>query len=156
MGDDAAGHHVGAIANPRRVMTDGRGGDAEFLQVVEAGNSGAVAADAGVVEDRRDGLELRREVGGIDPAMRGIDDDRGGGFRPDAGDTVGDDDRSGHRCGLARGGDDPASCKHWLGATMETSVDPGRGFIRLAGLARLLHGDCCLEPQPWIPAAPTF
>ena len=25
-------HHVGAIADPRRVMADGRGGDAEFLR----------------------------------------------------------------------------------------------------------------------------
>jgi hypothetical protein len=40
-----------------------------------------------------------------------------------------------------RAGDgDPASCKHWLGATMEKSVDPGRGFIRLIGLARRCTG----------------
>ena len=79
-------------------MTDGRGGDAEFVQVIEPGNPGAVAADAGVVEDRRGGMELCREIGGIDAAMRGVDDDRAGRFRPDAGDAVGDDDLSGHCC----------------------------------------------------------
>ena len=102
MGDDTAGHHVGAITDPRRVMTDCRGGDAEFLQVIETGDAGPVAADTGIVEDRRGSMELRREVGGIDPAMRRVDNDRAGGLRPDAGDTVGDDDLSGHRCGLAR------------------------------------------------------
>ena len=120
MGDDAAGNHVGAVADPRRVMTDGRGGDAEILQVVEAGNPRAVAADAGIVEYRSGGLEFRREVGGIDPAMRGVDHDRAGGLRPDAGHAVGDDDRSGHRCGLARGDGGLASCRYLWGATMET------------------------------------
>ena len=98
MGDDAARHQVRAIADPRRVMTDGRGGDAEFLQVIEPANPGAVAADSGVVENRGGGMELRREIGGIDATMRGVDDDRAGGFGPEAGDAVGDDDRSGHRC----------------------------------------------------------
>jgi hypothetical protein len=84
-----------AVADPRRVMPDGRGGDAQFFQVIEPTNPGAVAADAGVVEDRRGGMELRREIGGIDAAVRGVDDDRVGGFRPDAGDAVSDDDRSG-------------------------------------------------------------
>ena len=37
---------------------------------------------------------------------------------------------------------------------METSVDPGRCFIRLAELARLLHWDCRSEPQLWILATP--
>ena len=110
-------HHVGAVADPRRVVTDGRGGDAEVLQVIEPADPGAVAADAGVVEDRRGGMEFGREVGGIDPAVRGVDDDRTGGLRPDAGDAVGDDDRSGHRCGLARGDGGVASCRHRWGAT---------------------------------------
>ena len=56
MGDDAARHHVGAVADPRRVVADRRGGDAEVLQVVEPADPGAVAADAGVVEDRRGGV----------------------------------------------------------------------------------------------------
>ena len=60
MGDDTVCHHVGAITNARRVVTDGRSGDAKVLQVIEAGNPGAVAADAGVVEDRRGGMELCR------------------------------------------------------------------------------------------------
>src|ERR1700676_971462 len=96
MRDDAARHHVGAVADPRRVMADGRGGDAEFVQVVEPANPGTIAADSGIVENRRGGTQLRREIGGIDAAMRRVDDDRAGGFRPDAGDAVGDDDRSGH------------------------------------------------------------
>ena len=96
MGDDAPRHHVGAVADSRRVMTDGRGGDAEVFQVIEPADPGAVAANPGVVEDRRGSVELDREVGGIDPAVRGVDDDRTGGLRPDAGDAVGDDDRSGH------------------------------------------------------------
>ncbi len=99
MGDDAARHHVGAVADPRRVMTNGRGGDAEFLQVIEAGYPGAVAADAGVVENRRGGFELRREIGGINPAMRGVDDDRASGLGPDPGNAISDNDRSGHRSG---------------------------------------------------------
>ena len=88
MGDDATGHHVGAIADTRGVMTDSRGGDAVILQVVEAGNTGAVAANPGIVEDRSSGMKFCREVGGIDSAMRGVDHDRVGGFRSDAGDAV--------------------------------------------------------------------
>jgi hypothetical protein len=76
MSDDAARHHVGAVADPRRVVADRRGGNTELPQVVETGNPGAVAADPGIVEDRRRRAELRREIGGVDPAMRGVDDDR--------------------------------------------------------------------------------
>ena len=50
-------------------MTDGRGGDAEFFQVIEPANPGAVEADAGVVENRRDGMQLHRELSGIDTTM---------------------------------------------------------------------------------------
>ena len=67
MGDDAARHHVGAIADARRVMADGRGSDAKFLQVIEATNPGAVAANASIVEDRCGDLEFHREIGSIDP-----------------------------------------------------------------------------------------
>jgi hypothetical protein len=98
MGDDAGRHHVGAVADPRRVVADGRGGDAEFIQVIEPANPGPVTPDAGVVENRRDGMQLRRAIGCIDTAMRGVDDDRACGFRPDAGDAVGGNDWSGHRC----------------------------------------------------------
>ncbi len=122
MADDTAGHHVGAVTDPRRVMTDCRRGDAEVFQVIEPADPRAVAADAGVVEDRRGGMEFRREIGGIDPAMRGVDDDRTGGFRPDAGDAVGDDDRSGHRCGLPRGDGAQASC-----TCARPTMEPGPG-----------------------------
>src|ERR1700733_1224524 len=53
--------------------------------------------------------------------MRGVDDDRASGLRPNAGDAVGDDDRSRHRWGLARGDGGLASCQHQWGATMETA-----------------------------------
>ena len=59
--------------------------------------TGAVAPNPGIIENRGCGIELRREIGGVDAAMRGIDDDRTGGFRPDAGDAVGGDDRSWHQ-----------------------------------------------------------
>jgi hypothetical protein len=34
-------HHVGAAADPRRVTTNGRGGDAEFFDVIEPTNAEA-------------------------------------------------------------------------------------------------------------------
>ena len=74
--DDAARQHVGAIADPRRVVADRRGGNAEIPQVVEPADPGVVAPDPGIVEDRRGDAELGREIGGIDAAMRGVDDDR--------------------------------------------------------------------------------
>src|SRR6202035_4325368 len=88
--------HIGAVADPRRVVADCRGWHAEFLQIVETGNPGPVTADSGIVEDRRRGAELRREVRGIDAAVRGIDDDRAPRLRlGNPGDAVGDDDRRG-------------------------------------------------------------
>jgi len=96
MGDDAAGHHVGTITDVRGVVADGRGGGAEVLQVVQAGNPGAVAADAGIVEDHSGSMEFCREVGGIHSAMRRVDHDRVDDFRADAGDAVSNDDGSGH------------------------------------------------------------
>src|SRR4051794_1954001 len=77
-------------------MADRRGRRAEFLQIVEAPDPGAVTANPGVVEDRRDGAELGREIGCVDAAMRGVDDNRALGLRSDAGDAVGDDDRGGN------------------------------------------------------------
>src|ERR1035438_4107556 len=70
-----------------RVVADGRGGDAAFVQGIEPANPGSVTPDAGVVENRRDGMQLRREIRGINSTMGGVDDDRAGGFRPDASDA---------------------------------------------------------------------
>ena len=96
MGDDATRHHVGAVADPRRIVPDRRGRDTEFLQVVEPADPGLIAPDPGIVEDRRRGPELRREIGGVDPAMRGVNDDRAARLcLGDAGDAVGNDDRRG-------------------------------------------------------------
>ena len=60
--------------------------------------------------------------------------------------AVDDDDGSGHRCGLARGDGGLASCRCWWWATTGTCVDPGRCSLMLAGLARLPHQGCRLEP----------
>ena len=80
MADDTAQQHVGAVADPRCVVTDGRGGDTELVQVIEPPYPGAVTPNAGIVENRRGGMEFRRAIGGIDTAMRGVDDHRTGGF----------------------------------------------------------------------------
>src|SRR5262245_63802459 len=69
-------------------MADGGGGDAQFLQVIEAADPGTIAADSGVIEDHRGSMQLRGEIGGIDAAVRGVDHHRTGGFRTDAGDAV--------------------------------------------------------------------
>ena len=58
------------------IMPDRGGGDAECREIVEPGDAGLVAPDPGIVEDRRGDPELRREIGGIDAAMRAVDDDR--------------------------------------------------------------------------------
>ncbi len=104
MRDDAARQHVGAVADPRRVVPDRRGGDAKLLQIIEAADAGTVAPLTGIVEDRGGGSELGREIGGIEPAMRGIDDDRAGGLAAHPGDAVGGDDRRiGHGWNNSRG-----------------------------------------------------
>src|SRR5207244_4283483 len=79
--------------DPRRVMADRRGGDAELLQVIEATDPGIVAPDPGIVEDRRGDAELGRQIGSIDPAMRSVDDDRAPRLVADPGDAVGGQDR---------------------------------------------------------------
>ena len=93
MSDDAARHHVGAVADARGVMPDGGSGDAEPLQIIEPGNPGLVAPDPGIVEDRRRNAQLRREIGGINAAMRTVDDNRSRRLGSDTGDAVGDEDR---------------------------------------------------------------
>jgi Uma2 family endonuclease len=96
MSNDTMRHHVGAVTNARGVVSHSRGGDPKALEVIKSGDARVVAADTGVVEDRRPGLKFRGEVGGIDAAMRGIDDDRPRGVGPDTSDAVGGQDWSGH------------------------------------------------------------
>ncbi len=96
MADNAPRQHVGAIADAGGHMPDRRGRNAEFGEVVEPGDAGLVAPDAGVVKDRGGDAELRRDVGGIDAAMRAVDDDAAPGLGADAGDAVGSCDRRGH------------------------------------------------------------
>ena len=52
----------------------------------------SVAPDPGIVEDRRRNAELGRDIGGIDAAMRAVDDNGAIGFGADAGDAVGGED----------------------------------------------------------------
>ena len=92
MGNDAARHHIGAVADARGHVADRGGRYAEFGKVVEPGNAGAVAPDPGIIENRRRNAELGREIGGIDAAMRAVDDDGAIGFGADAGDAVGSED----------------------------------------------------------------
>jgi hypothetical protein len=68
-------------------------------------------------------MELRREIHGVHGAMRCVDHHRTDGFRSDTSDAVGDDDRSGRRCGPVRGDGDPASCKQSWKATIEAPLD---------------------------------
>jgi len=82
-------------------MANRGGGDGQVLEVVEAADAGTVASDTGVVENRCDSTELRREIGGIDAAMRCVDDDRTGSFGPNASDAVGDDDGNRDRISLS-------------------------------------------------------
>ncbi len=106
MGDDAAGHHVGAVADARGQVPDRGSRYAEFRKVVEPGDAGMVAPDAGIVEDRRGDAELRRQIRGIDAAMRAVDDDGALGLGADAGDAVGSYDRrrrGGHGITARRG-----------------------------------------------------
>jgi len=71
------------------------GSNAEFLRIIEPTNPARGAADAGVVENRCGGIEIHREIGGIDTAMEGVAEDCAGGLGPDSDDAVGDDDWSG-------------------------------------------------------------
>ena len=97
MRDDPVRHHIGTVTNPCRVVANRGGSDAKFLQIVETGNSRAIAANAGIVEDCGTGVQSSRKVGGIGPTMGGIHHHRAGGFRPDPSDAVSDDDRRSHR-----------------------------------------------------------
>ena len=58
VGDDAARHHVGAVADARGVVADGGGGNAEPFEIIEPADPGLVAPDPGIVEDRRGDPQL--------------------------------------------------------------------------------------------------
>jgi hypothetical protein len=93
MSHEPAGHHIGAVADARGAVADGGGGNAEPLEVIETGDAGLVAPDPGVIEDRRGDAQLAREIGGIDAAVRTVDDDGTRSLALDAGDAVGGQDR---------------------------------------------------------------
>ena len=93
MSHEPARHHIGAVADARRVVADSGGGNAEPFEVIETGDPGLVAPDPGVIEDCRGDAQLAREIGGIDAAMRTIDDDGTRRLAPDSGDAVGGQDR---------------------------------------------------------------
>src|SRR6185436_12439090 len=83
----------------RRVMPDRGSGQPQPSQVVEPRDAGLVAADPGIIEYRRRHAQLRRDISGINAAMRTVDDDRSRRFGSNPGDAVGDD----HRCKLCYG-----------------------------------------------------
>src|SRR5262249_59134937 len=69
------------------------GRDTEAGQIIKAGNAGTISPDSGIVEDGGGYAQLRCEIGGIDAAVRAVDDDRARRLTPDAGDAVGGQDR---------------------------------------------------------------
>ncbi len=134
MADNPSRHHVGAVADARGHVPDRGGRDAEFPEVVEPGDAGVVAPDPGIVEDRRGNAELRGDIGGIDAAMRAVDDDCTLGFAADAGDAVGGHDRrglGGHGMGLAQ----KAARPHHAGT----------GEVRASGRSGRLRSQACQE-----------
>src|SRR5215467_13168238 len=70
-------------------MPDGGGRNAEAGQIIEPGNASSLPPDPRIVEDGGGNAQLRREIGGIDAAVRSVDDDRARRLSPDAGDAVG-------------------------------------------------------------------
>ena len=73
MRDQPAREAVRAVADACRAVTDGRGRDAEPVEIVEPADAGALAPDAGVAQDHGLHAGFRREIGRIDAAMRGRD-----------------------------------------------------------------------------------
>src|ERR1051326_1006597 len=139
MGDDAARHHICTIADAGGVVPDCRRRRAELLQIGEAGNAGAVPPDSGIVEDRGGGGELRGEIGRVDAAMRGVDDNRAPRVLfGNSGNAVGNDDRrgaKGHRGGSQ--GDGERLRRH---ARSAQACMPNR-FVK--GESRLSPGQWC-------------
>ncbi len=93
MTEKAARHVVGAVADARAVMVGRGGGDAEPVEIGEAGHPGAVAADAGVIQDHRADMRRGGDPGGKYSAVRRADHDPAGGLGAELGHAV-DDDRA--------------------------------------------------------------
>ena len=74
--DDAARHHVGPVSDARGIMPDGGSWYAEPGQVIEPGNAGLVPSHPGIVEDSCRNAQLCRDIGGINAAVRTVDDNR--------------------------------------------------------------------------------
>jgi len=70
VGHDAARETILAIADPRRPMPDGGGGNAELAEIIEPADPGALAPDAGIAQDDRLHAGFRRAIGRIFAAMR--------------------------------------------------------------------------------------
>ncbi len=123
VGDDAARDHVRAVADPRGVVPDRGGRNAEPGEIIEPADPGMVAPDPGVVEDRRRDTQLCRDIGGIDAAMRAVDDDRARRLGADTGDAVGDQDRAG--LDIIGG-----SATDWSAGIMPAVADGAQGLSR--------------------------
>ena len=116
-------HHIGAVANARRIKANGSGRDAESFEVIEPGDPGLIASDPGIVENRRDDAELAGEIGRINPAMGTVYDDGTRCLGPDAGDAVGGQDRRKSRQRSLPGSGDPAIMQGEF--VSRTSTKPG-------------------------------
>ena len=68
--DNAMRQHVGAIPDACAHAIHGSRSHADRLQPGQAGDAGAVFADAGIVEDQRMRAGVRAEEGGNDAAVR--------------------------------------------------------------------------------------
>ena len=91
--DDAARYHIGPISDARGVMPDGGSRNAEPGQIIEPGNTGLVPSDPGIVEDSCRNVQLCRDIGGINAAMRTVDDNRSCRVCSNTGYAVGDQHR---------------------------------------------------------------
>ena len=76
--DGAAGHHVVSVADSGADMRNGRRRFALSLQKVERGDTSAVSADTGIVENRRTCLRCQHQVAGVKAAVRARHNDSSG------------------------------------------------------------------------------
>jgi len=102
--DDAALQHVGAIANARAAAQHRRHRHALRLGPGEAAHAGFIAADAGIVVDRRPCAGLGREVGGIHRAVRAANHHGAVCGGRQLGDAGNGEDRNGHGDSLPTNG----------------------------------------------------